>query len=70
MHATFLHVKIHKETDICGDVMTPTKNIFFNQQGIVDDFAAQKRDNMEVGKLKILLQSLMKYSYIENFHST
>ena len=35
--------------------MTPTKNIFFNQQGIVDDFAAQKRDNMEVGKLKILL---------------
>ena len=57
MHATFLHVRLHKETDICGDVMTPTKNIFFNQQGIVDDFAAQKRDNMEVGKQKIRLQS-------------
>ena len=56
MHATFLHVRLQKETDICGDAMTPTKNIFFNQQGIVDDFAAQKRDNMEVGKLKILLQ--------------
>ena len=54
MHA-ILHVKLYKR-NICGahDIH---KDYSFNQS-IADEFAAQERDNMEVGKLKILLSCI------------